>query len=110
MLGKSKNADEQKKIVSVESEIVGKKASEAEAIEKDAKAELDAAEPEVRKAKAALNAISAKDLVELKAMPKLLPGVLKTMQVIFILSQGDKKGQEWTSIKNRMKNPALLLK
>jgi dynein heavy chain len=110
VVGKQKNADEQKKVVSAEAEIVGKKASEAGAIEAEAKAELDAAEPEVKRAKAALNAISAKDLVELKSASKQLAGTLKTMQVVFILSQGEKKPQEWAYMKNKMKNPATLLK
>lgn len=50
VMQRQKSADENKKVVSAESEVVGKKASEAEAIETDAQAELDSAEPEVKAA------------------------------------------------------------
>jgi dynein heavy chain len=110
VVGKQKLADEQKKLVQAEAEIVGKKASDAGAIEAEAKTELDAAEPEVKRAKAALNAISAKDLVELKSAAKQLPGTLKTMQVVFILAREENKAREWAYIKNKIGNPATLLK
>jgi dynein heavy chain len=66
VVGRQKIADENKKTVGAEAEIVGKKAAEAEVIEKDVQGEVDACEPEVKAAQAALNSIKAADLVEIK--------------------------------------------
>jgi dynein heavy chain len=106
---RQKSADENKKVVTAESEVVGKKASEAEAIETDAQAELDAAEPEVKAAQAALNSIQSSDLVELKSLNAPKPGVVSVMQVVFILL-GDKKGPDWKTMQSRIKNPAVFLR
>jgi dynein heavy chain len=50
VVGRQKIADENKKTVGAEAEIVGKKASEAEAIEHEVQGEVDACEPEVKAA------------------------------------------------------------
>jgi hypothetical protein len=50
VVGRQKIADENKKTVGAEAEIVGKKASEAEAIETEVQGEVDACEPEVKAA------------------------------------------------------------
>jgi len=109
VMQRQKSADENKKVVSAESEVVGKKAAEAEAIETDAQAELDSAEPEVKAAQAALNSIQASDLVELKSLNAPKPGVVSVMQVVFILL-GDKKGPDWKTMQARIKNPAVFLR
>lgn len=111
VVGRQKIADENKKTVGAESEIVGKKASEAEAIEHEVQGEVDACEPEVKAAQAALNSIAAADLAELKTMGTVKPGVLNVMQATFIL-MGEKKALEWKKIQSHdhLKNPAKFLK
>jgi len=72
---------------------------------------VDACEPEVKAAQAALNSIASADLVELKSNQNPKPGIVHVMQVTFILL-GEKKALEWKKMVPHawLKNPVNFLK
>lgn len=59
-------ADEKERVVSGEAEVVNKKAAEAKVISDDVKADLDAAEPELKAAQKAVQELDKNSIVEIR--------------------------------------------
>lgn len=80
-----KIANEKEKVVSLEAEIVNKKAVEAKAISDDAEADLNAAKPELEASEAALKMLDKAAIVEIKTFPNPPKAVVMVMEAVMIL-------------------------
>lgn len=91
-----KVANEKEKVVSLEAEVVNKKAVEAKAISDDAEADLNAAKPELEAAEAALKTLDKAAIVEIKTFPNPPAAVVMVMEAVMILI-GEKT--DWNNVR-----------
>lgn len=89
-----------------EKEVVMKQYNDAEAIREDVESDLAAAQPEMDKAKQAVNAIDKNSIVEMGALQKPSEAIRIVMEPIMILMD---KPKNWDSAKKEMKGSEQFL-
>ena len=98
-------ANEENAAAQIEAEKCGVIATEVAAKQESCQKDLDAAEPLVIAATAALDSLSKKDIQEMKALNKPPAGVDDITAVVIILLNGNPKDKSWKAAKGLMKSP-----
>jgi len=102
----SAEANAQEAVVLQEKEVVMVQYNEAEAIREDVESDLAAAQPELDKAKAAVNSLDKNSIVEMSSFTTPPAAVAQVMEPIMLLL--DKK-KDWDHAKKEMKNTEAFL-
>eukprot|EP00002_Diphylleia_rotans_P022931 TRINITY_DN4501_c0_g1_i3.p1 TRINITY_DN4501_c0_g1~~TRINITY_DN4501_c0_g1_i3.p1 ORF type:complete len:4513 (-),score=1142.54 TRINITY_DN4501_c0_g1_i3:360-11993(-) len=100
-----RTADEQAKSVGAESEKIAGEEAEVKRIADAAQQDLSAAMPALEASAKALEALSKKDLAEIKAYTKPPPAVEKVMNAVMVLRKSE---PTWTEAKRQLNDPNFL--
>lgn len=93
---KRKEADEQAKVVKIKSEKIAEEEIACKKLAKIAQADLDEAMPALEEALSALDALSKKDISEMKSYTKPPPKVMMVMEAVCVLKGVN---PDWTESK-----------